>query len=222
MAAISVSVWAVFSSEFSMRRKHLDLGCGDMPRNPFQASELFGIDVVDLLQGRRASHDFVLAVADLTKELIPYEDNYFDSVSAYDFIEHVPRYSVSAVGISYSPFIQLMSEVYRVLKPGGLFLASTPAFPSQAAFVDPTHVNFIALGTADYFSGEDPYAARYGFKGSFLIRENHFDSQKNAHDPSRGVLQKKLKNFRKRIKGQLTHITWLLEANKSHESNAKL
>jgi len=197
-----------------VNQRHLDLGCGSMPRNPFGASDLFGIDIVDIFGEEYQSADFLLKIADLSQEAIPFESNYFDSISAYDFLEHIPRYSLRPDGESFSPFIQLMSEIYRVLVPGGHFLASTPAYPSEAVFVDPTHVNFISIGTARYFSGPEPYARRYGFKGSFNIIENHFDAQKNAHNPSRTLFEKRMKNFRKKIKRQLTHITWRFQAVK--------
>jgi SAM-dependent methyltransferase len=84
-------------------------------------------------------------VVDLAIESIPFPSEYFDYVSAYDFIEHVPR-------IIYNPtrrfcFIELMNEIYRVLKMGGTFASFTPAFPKEAAFIDPTHVNIITENT---------------------------------------------------------------------------
>ena len=64
-----------------------------------------------------------------------------------------------------------MNEIYRVLKPGGLFYASTPAFPSPEAFQDPTHVNIITDGTHEYFCGGNPDARIYGFTGQFVAIE---------------------------------------------------
>lgn len=63
---------------------HLDFGCGDKPRNPFNAQNVFGIDIHTNLGNNIAS-------ANLSVESIPFPDNNFDSVSAYDFIEHIPR-----------------------------------------------------------------------------------------------------------------------------------
>src|SRR6059036_4000476 len=62
----------------------LDIGCGKTPRNPFGAQELFGIDI-------REDKALNVNYADLIVEPIPYPDAYFDFVTAYDFIEHVPR-----------------------------------------------------------------------------------------------------------------------------------
>ena len=68
-----------------------------------------------------------------------------------------------------------MSEIYRVMKVGGKFLSSTPAFPHAPAFQDPTHVNIITpLTFAEYFDDEKTWAKMYGFKGKFHINEMRY------------------------------------------------
>ncbi len=139
----------------------LDLGCGPSPKNFFNADFVFGVDIRDdLVNG--------IVKADLALEGIPFTDNCFDFVTAHDFIEHIPR-------IVYMParrncFVELMSEIWRVLKPNGRFLSVTPAYPHPAAFRDPTHVNIITDDTFSvYFVGETPGAKMYGFKGNFEL-----------------------------------------------------
>lgn len=142
--------------------KSLDLGCGLQPKNPFNADELFGIDVREDLEAN-------IRRADLVVEPIPFEDDFFDYVSAHDFIEHIPR-------LVYAPtrrnsFIELMNEVYRVLKVGGMFLSLTPAHPHSVAFRDPTHVNIITDETFPlYFDDVNRWASVYGFQGAFKMR----------------------------------------------------
>jgi SAM-dependent methyltransferase len=139
----------------------LDLGCGARPRNPFNADELFGVDVRDDL-------DANVKKADLVVEPIPYEDESFEYLTAYDFIEHIPR--IVYVPARRNAFIEFMNEVYRVLKPGGLFMSQTPIYPHALAFRDPTHVNFITTETfVLYFDDLDRLAAMYGFLGAFRI-----------------------------------------------------
>ena len=46
-----------------------------------------------------------------------------------------------------------MNEVWRVLKPNGIFKDHTPDFPKQESLVDPTPVNFITEQTVNYFCG---------------------------------------------------------------------
>lgn len=145
--------------------KSLDLGCGREPKNPFNANETFGIDVRDDLSAN-------IKRADLVLEPIPFEDESFEYVTAHDLIEHIPR--VIYMPQRRNPFVELMNEVHRVLKVGGLFLSSTPAYPHAAAFIDPTHVNIIAEGTFPYYfadkAADSPWAVIYGFKGAFTVK----------------------------------------------------
>ena len=139
--------------------KTLDLGCGSKPRNPFGADELFGVDVRSDLEANVKEADLVIGP-------IPYEDESFEYLTAFDFIEHIPR--VIYAPTRRNPFVEFMNEVYRTLKPGGLFLSSTPAYPHIEAFQDPTHLNFITTSTfPSYFDGTLRYAAMYGFYGAF-------------------------------------------------------
>jgi SAM-dependent methyltransferase len=142
--------------------RSLDLGCGPTPKNPFNADELFGIDV-------REDLDANIKRADLVIEPIPFENDYFEYVTAHDFLEHIPR-------IIYAPhrrnaFVELMNEIYRVLKVGGQFLSFTPAYPHPEAFRDPTHVNIITDQTFQaYFDNVNRWATGYGFNGAFEIK----------------------------------------------------
>jgi len=148
-----------------MTTKSLDLGCGLNLRNPFNAQDLYGIDI------RERAEPNILS-CDLAVDAIPFEDNFFDCVSAYDFIEHIPR--ILYVPNRRFPFVELMNEVHRVLKPGGMFISVTPAFPHAAAWRDPTHVNIITEETFPcYFDDVNRWGADYGFKGAF-----HLEHQK--------------------------------------------
>jgi SAM-dependent methyltransferase len=150
--------------------RSLDIGCGLAPRNPFRAEEIYGIDI-------RHSEDKRIRAADLALEPIPFESNYFDFCSAFDFIEHIPR-------VIYAPerkfcFVDLMSEIFRVLKPGGKFLSFTPAFPAPAAWRDPTHVNIITTETFPlYFDKKNCFAKVYGFVGGFEIEKQYWHEDK--------------------------------------------
>ena len=101
-----------------MSTKHLDLGCGLKPRNPYEAELTFGCDIREIDAGVKDT-GFDFKKVNLVLEPIPYPNNYFDSVSAFDFFEHVPRQVVLPNGESSNPFINLMNEIHRVLVPGG-------------------------------------------------------------------------------------------------------
>jgi glycosyltransferase involved in cell wall biosynthesis len=146
--------------------KTLDLGCGDKPRNPFLADDIFGVDVRSNLAGNIRS-------ADLAIEPIPFDDDSFDFLTAFDFIEHIPR--VVYVPERRNAFVELMNEVHRVLRPGGIFMAHTPAYPHAVAFRDPTHVNILTEETFSlYFDDQTRWASIYGFKGAFRILRNEW------------------------------------------------
>lgn len=195
-----------------MTTRHLDLGCGVAPRNPFQYRELFGCDIRETTD-TLAKLGFEYKQANLIREPIPYPDHYFNSVSAFDFIEHIPRQFVDIQGELINPFVNLMSEVHRILIPGGNFIAITPAFPRPEAFQDPTHVNIITDRTHEYFSGKHPYAAIYGFKGQFEVVSVYWSAPKNAHNLLEPRWRKIIRNCEHRFfKGGLSHIFWNLRA----------
>ena len=156
----------------------LDLGCGRRPRNPFDADVLNGVDISADLPDNASVNE--IKQADLTLDPIPYPSGQCDYVTAFDFIEHLPRQvtifrNAKPAGLPHAasrlPFIEIMNEIYRVLNPGGLFLSVTPAWPFPDAFKDPTHVNFITYDTfPSYFCGNS--MGRYGFEGNFnLIKQ---------------------------------------------------
>ena len=121
----------------------LDLGCGSTPVNPFKSSSVFGLDMFD---------------------------EYFNFITAFDLIEHIPRFNNINKEIG-SPFIHLMNEIWRVLKQDGIFLSHTPIYPFPEAFQDPTHNNIITSNTfRQYFSNEKhPVAESYGICSDFKI-----------------------------------------------------
>ncbi len=131
----------------------LDLGCGGKPRNPFQAGTLWGVDIVPGTQSQ-------IVQADLTQDPIPFNDNSMEFITAFDFIEHIPR--ILYCPQRTFPFVQLMSEIYRCLKPGGYLFSHTPAYPYSPLFRDPTHVNYITEETFGiYFDTQHGYAKNY-------------------------------------------------------------
>lgn len=189
-----------------MVTRHLDLGCGPTPRNPYGRDEAHGIDIA--LPPGLDPHFF--RRANLAVEPIPHPDASFDSASAFDFFEHVPRVLSTPDGRGTRfPFVELMGEIYRVLKPGGRLYALTPAYPRPEAFHDPTHVNVVTDGTAAYFCGVDPGARLYGFNGRFDLLVNDWALLPEARTPGAVLApMRRLKRWRRRLTGALSHIAW--------------
>lgn len=195
-------------------RKHLDLGCGLKPRNPYFAESTFGCDIRDI-DSDVEKIGFDYKKVNLVFEPIPYPDNFFDSVSAYDFLEHVPRQILLPNGSACNPFIDLMSEIHRVLVPGGRFLALTPAYPHISAFTDPTHVNFITKDTHEYFTGPNPSGAMYGFKGAFDVVQVRWEASSNAYNLNQPSWRKTIRRLHRQLfAGGLSHLLWEFSANK--------
>jgi SAM-dependent methyltransferase len=144
----------------SKKRIHLDFGCGASPRNPFNAEEVFAVDI----------RNYKIPIK--TKiikpgQRIPFSDNYFDSVSAYDVLEHLSRNQDG-----YNHFIYYMNELCRVLKPQGLALFVFPSFPNKDAFSDPTHVNYITDETVNYFVNRSKDQSYEGIFTNYTLIKN--------------------------------------------------
>jgi FkbM family methyltransferase len=184
---LSITLTEVSSDEISGKNlkastvvtKSLDLGSGLTPRNPFNAEKVVGIDLgaENLVAVQRPSTaDYEVLQHDLILEPLPFGDQEFDYVTAFDFLEHVPRLIYTPK--RRTPFIDLMNEIYRVLKPEGVLLSVTPAFPQPAAFQDPTHVNIITEDTFRfYFDHVNRWARIYGFTGAFRIMSQEWQGQ---------------------------------------------
>lgn len=143
--------------------KSLDLGCGFIPSNPFRADNIYGLDLYEDLEKK-------IYKCNLGFEKLPFDDNSFDYITAFDLIEHIPRFAIDNNN-NLVPFINLMNEIWRVLKKDGIFLSFTPVFPFLGSFQDPTHNNIITHSTFKYYfsSKKHSIASHYGIKSSFTI-----------------------------------------------------
>ncbi len=139
----------------------VDLGAGFRPQNPFNLRKCVGVDHNPNSKG---------VFCDLSKGVLPFQEISVSVLTAFHFIEHLPRISVNEQANILNPFLALMNDSWRVLVPGGLFLSVTPAYPFGAAFSDPTHVNFITEKTFRYYlCGDKPYASQYGYSARFHL-----------------------------------------------------
>lgn len=163
----------------------VDLGSGPNPRNTFNADTVIGIDTFDQTEPRVINWD-------LESGTLPFGDSEIDYVLAFDCLEHVSRTGFrlnviqGKVGKAtvvtdvkqerYNPFLDLMSSIHRVLKPGGELYAMTPVFPhTNEVFRDPTHVNPFTPDMVNYFVSGVPgsmlgLTQHYGFAGDFKLK----------------------------------------------------
>lgn len=157
----------------------VDLGCGRSRRNPFGAEICIGVDVLPI------EEDNYYRQCRLGIDRLPFSDSTIDYFTAFDVVEHIPRV-LWRDGELINPFIMLMSDIHRCLKPAGVFYAETPAYPHSTAFQDPTHVNIITEETIFYFCPKQTTADKtacnlllkhgqsYGFKGEFMLDDQRW------------------------------------------------
>ncbi len=145
--------------------KSLDLGSGPEPRNPFDATDVVGVDI-------RSYEMHNVVYGDIASGALPFESEMFDYVTAYDVLEHIHRVTISSNGKQAFPLVMLMNEVFRVLKPGGIFFNIQPCYPMKEAFQDPTHVNIMTEDTIKLYFCDQAWARIYGYEGSFTMLED--------------------------------------------------
>ena len=87
-------------------------------------------------------------VWDLNVRPLPFEDETFDEIHAYDVLEHIGRQG------DYKGFFEEFGEYWRILKPGGLLVATVPS-GMKAVFSDPGHTRVINELTLVFLSQKE-------------------------------------------------------------------
>jgi predicted SAM-dependent methyltransferase len=122
----------------------IDLGCGRKKKGGWYGIDCQQFDGVDL-------------VCDCN-EIIPLGDNVASEINACDFLEH----------INNDKRIHIMTEIWRLLKPNGLFYSFTPSTDGRGAFQDPTHYSFWNENSFWYYC-HDNSRRLYNIKPKFDI-----------------------------------------------------
>jgi len=98
----------------------LDIGCGSFPYFLAHTSfaEKFAIDQIPLPANTATELKIESFTLDLeVKPRLPFEDSFFEAVTLLAVVEHLDPADMAA----------LFKEIYRVLKPGGMVILTTPA-----------------------------------------------------------------------------------------------
>ena len=116
----------------------LDIGCGEAKQDGFIGMDKRNVKGVDIL------HDV---------ETIPYpiKAETFSAILASHIVEHIKPWL----------FIDVMNELWRILKPKGRLMIATPYAGSFGYWQDPTHCNPCNEATWTYFDSRHPLYGIY-------------------------------------------------------------
>lgn len=129
--------------------KELLLGCGsDKRKRLFILAEGDTEEWGDLTTLDRESSHNPDVVWDLEKRPLPFEDESFDRVHAYEVLEHIGKQG------DWRGFFEEFSEYWRILKNGGFLLGTVPKWNSMAAWGDPSHTRIFTPMTFTFLSQE--------------------------------------------------------------------
>lgn len=108
------SIWPYIRPRLApLQGNLLDVGCGEMPYRTFMSKGLdyVGIDVPQAGAFSMQGHEEIIS---FDGSHIPFPDATFDTVLCTEVLEHSPEPAA------------LIAEMERVLKPGGLLIATVP------------------------------------------------------------------------------------------------
>lgn len=110
-------------------------------------SNLITLDVTDIHKPD--------VVHDLAVLPLPFEDNKFDEIHAYEVMEHVGQQG------DWRFFFAQWSDIWRILKPDGVFIGTSPCWDSSWAWGDPGHTRIVSAESFTFLH-QPSYTAQVG------------------------------------------------------------
>jgi len=88
-------------------------------------------------------------VHDLEELPLPFDDDMFDEIHAYEVLEHTGQQG------DFKFFFNQFYEFWRILKPGGYFCATVPMWDGVWAWADPGHKRVITADSLAFLSQKE-------------------------------------------------------------------
>lgn len=85
-------------------------------------------------------------VHDLRNPKLPFADDEFDTIHAYEVLEHIGQQGDAEL------LLAQFSDYWRILKPGGYLCATCPSWKSMWAWGDPSHSRILTSGTLQFLN----------------------------------------------------------------------
>lgn len=160
----------------------LDIGCGTVPYFLLNTkfAERYGLDKVTQAGERTAAggetalsggSGIVLKNFDIEKEeKIPFDDEYFDVVTMLAVFEHILPGRLPAV----------VREVHRILRPGGVYILTTPAWWTDGLLRLMARLRLVSAAEIEehkdrYFPGKISSILQQGGFAAKDIRTGYFE-----------------------------------------------
>lgn len=170
-----------------MKRKVLLLGCGhkEKPLCYFVEGSFTdwnkGAEVVRVDMNPDVAPDHVL---DINERPLPFRDNEFDEIHAYEVLEHIGKQG------DWKAFFDEFSEYHRILKDGGDMIFSCPHPDSKWVWADPSHVREVSPRLIVFLSqshyeqcGKDSPCSDYRFYYKANFDNIVYAEQRNKGEP---------------------------------------
>lgn len=161
----------------------LDIGGGNNPQPGFVNIDILDLPKVDIVHNIELTPwplpDESVSLA-MASHLLEHISPAPDSARTDALIKLLVRKGVISqtesdkeLGHPGSVFLNVMNEIWRILKPGGQFAFVVPYAESFGMYQDPTHINFINEATMGYFDPLHPsgYYAFYKPKPWKIIKQ---------------------------------------------------
>lgn len=135
-------------------KRELLIGCGNNRDKRIHFAEIGqeweGLTTLDV--SKECSPDVLW---DLNRLPLPFDDSSFDEIHAYEVLEHCGTQG------DWRFFFAQFQDFWRILKPGGYFVASCPMWDSPWAWSDPGHTRVISKHTLAFLRQAE-YEAQVG------------------------------------------------------------